>query len=661
MDKEKGALENSVSKTNWQMRAICQEATSEALQCPADTKCSDVGAGYKTLAGNIEKFAKLGCMPTDLCLSRLDEGKRIEGTFVANKARWHKSCYALFNSTKLKRAEKRHVTLDKDPVGGKFTRSNVTVCLKEIIPACFICDKCDGQTLHSVSTLGLDDQVRECATLLNEERLLAKLSKGDLIALEAKYHTKCLSMLYRKAQYAKEGKEQSEQPRHRLDGIALAELVSYIEEFGTSRVELPTFKLADLANMYKSCLQRLGCDTTARVNTSCLKERLVFQIPGLQCYNKGRAMYLAFRDDVGFALHKAHKQDCDEEVMHLAKTAAIVRKDMLTSKYSFSGSFESDFQIKSIPASLLSLVKMILYGPNIEEQECSSAKVQAALTISQILQYNIRARCRDKEVKQERRSKCHETPLPIYIGISVHAKTQSRDLVEALHNLRISISYDRVLAISTDLGNEVCRSYTEESAVCPSNLRLHLFTTAAVDNIDHNPTSTTAQDSFHATGISLFQHHTAENPGTTRAPIDISHAVSSSKSVCQLPEVYTEVAPVIAPTKHPQVSTTTVNIQPDGGFFNRSFKDEVRCLENSSSVICNQERLKEEEVVFRFISLISSFPGSSQVHCYDQACYGYHQALCKPPKSRPSSSDCPQSASLCRSERNSVELERSVW
>ena len=240
---------------------------------------------------------------------------------------------------------------------------------------------------------------------------------------------------------------------------------------------------------------------------------------------------------------------------------------------------------------------MILYGPNIEEQECSSGKVQAALTISQLLQYNVRARCRDKEVKRERRSKCRETPLPIYIGKSVHAETRSRDLVEVLHSLGINISYDRVLAISTDLGNEVCCRYTDESAVRPSNLRLHLFTTAAVDNIDHNPTSTTAHDSFHGTGISLFQHPSAENPGTTRAPIDISHAVSSSKSVCQLPEAYTEIAPVIAPAKHPQVSATTVNIQPDGGVFNRSFKDEVKWLETSSNVICNQERLKEEEVV----------------------------------------------------------------
>ena len=33
-----------------------------------------------------------------------------------------------------------------------------------------------------------------------------------------------------------------------------------------------------------------------------------------------------------------------------------------------------------------------------------------------------------------------------------------------------------------------------------------LFTTAAVDIIDHNPSSTSAHDSFHGTVISLFQH-----------------------------------------------------------------------------------------------------------------------------------------------------------
>ena len=143
-----------------------------------------------------------------------------------------------------------------------------------------------------MSTLGLDDRVRECASLLNDEKLIAKLSGGDVIALEAKYHTQCPFCTERHSMQ-KKGKRVNSLVIC-LDGITLAELVTHIEEFRTIGAELPTFKLADLGNMYKSCLQRLGCDTIARVNTSRLKERLVFQIPGLQSYNKGHDVYLAF-------------------------------------------------------------------------------------------------------------------------------------------------------------------------------------------------------------------------------------------------------------------------------------------------------------------------------------------------------------------------------
>ena len=35
----------------------------------------------------------------------------------------------------------------------------------------------------------------------------------------------------------------------------------------------------------------------------------------------------------------------------------------------------------------------------------------------------------------------------------------------------------------------------------------------AFDNIDDNPSSTTAEDSFHGTSVSLFQHKTCEHDG----------------------------------------------------------------------------------------------------------------------------------------------------
>jgi hypothetical protein len=66
--------------------------------------------------------------------------------------------------------------------------------------------------------------------LLNDEKLLAKLGGGDLFALEARYHAKCLAMLYRNAEYAKrDNMPESEMP-DRQDGIALAQLVHRLLE-----------------------------------------------------------------------------------------------------------------------------------------------------------------------------------------------------------------------------------------------------------------------------------------------------------------------------------------------------------------------------------------------------------------------------------------------
>ena len=113
-------------------------------------------------------------------------------------------------------------------------------------------------------------------------------------------------------------------------------------------------------------------------------------------------------------------------------------------------------------------------------------------------------------------TKDRETPLPTYLGILVHAGTRKKGLVDKLCDLGLSISYNRVIEISSEMGNNVGEQFQADRVVCPSNLKLKLFTTSAVDNIDHNPSSTTATGSLHGTAISLFQHPTKENQGQER-------------------------------------------------------------------------------------------------------------------------------------------------
>ena len=59
-----------------------------------------------------------------------------------------------------------------------------------------------------------------------------------------------------------------------------------------------------------------------------------------------------------------------------------------------------------------------------------------------------------------------------------------------------------MLVLSTQLGNIVCMQFEFDSLVCPTKIRSNVFTTFAVDNIDHNPSSYSAKDSWHGTAIS---------------------------------------------------------------------------------------------------------------------------------------------------------------
>ena len=66
------------------------------------------------------------------------------------------------------------------------------------------------------------------------------------------------------------------------------------------------------------------------------------------------------------------------------------------------------------------------------------------------------------------------------------------------------------------MANGVIDLFEEDGVVCPTNLREGLFTTGNLDNLDHNPSSTSAQTAFHGTAISLTQHITVDITGTER-------------------------------------------------------------------------------------------------------------------------------------------------
>ena len=136
-----------------------------------------------------------------------------------------------------------------------------------------------------------------------------------------------------------------------------------------------------------------------------------------------------------------------------------------------------------------------------------------------------------------------------------------------------------------------------ERVVCPPKLRENIFTTAAVDNIDQNPSLTTAHDSFHGTEISLVQHPTTINRGVEHDIPVIDGTVQSQKSVVQLPRTFCNVPPVVLHVKDPLVPRLPdeVNLADTAATVSR-MEEEYQWLDNVKELVSN-DTLKNDEFI----------------------------------------------------------------
>ena len=127
----------------------------------------------------------------------------------------------------------------------------------------------------------------------------------------------------------------------------------------------------------------------------------------------------------------------------------------------------------------------------------------------------------------------------------IHSQTLKLNIVDKLSHLGICISKNRLLQISTAMGNTAIETYEKEGVIAPMNLRLGLFSTAAVDNIDVNPKSSTSTKSLHGTEASIHQHVSRHNIGIAR---DLPLTLSTDKKLKQIPVEYTEIMPAYLPS-----------------------------------------------------------------------------------------------------------------
>ena len=205
---------------------------------------------------------------------------------------------------------------------------------------------------------------------------------------------------------------------------------------------------------------------------------------------------------------KAAGKDYEQDELILYKASQILRSEIFDEDQAkFKGNFAESCQ--NMTPTTLRFVSMILYGLDIKNHEDSS---QVTRTISQLLLFNPKKKAQDNKEFRFRHDISREPPVPVYIGLSTHAETRNKSLIEKLYTLGISISYDRVRGIEDILGYNVCEQFRQENIVCLRDLRKNMYVVGALDNIDHDPSSTSAEGTFLGTSISIIQCPTLQNP-----------------------------------------------------------------------------------------------------------------------------------------------------
>lgn len=348
-------------------------------------------------------------------------------------------------------------------------------------------------TVSSKDTLA---KIIHQAELTNDHILTQKLFKTlELSAI--KYHKNCYITHFKTKYSAPIEKLQND--HHSCYNVLLQQMKEQIEE--TRHLpEQEFFKLSQLAKMMSDGLSQMGFDSV--VHSTRLKDQLLSEILGLRADKIGREIFLFFDDNVKQLVANAIESDKNDEDTILDKAVDVLRGQLNAEKtVSFSGSLNKTFCAgKTVPKKLVKFFSSLLEG----RESCSKITEKIAEVIVQIVLFNCVKR-RKNDVSYARHNIDREQPFNIYLGLMIHSETGQRKIVDELNDMGLSISYSRVLDIERALAVKVCEKYVQDDCVCPPSLTEGIFTTSAIDNIDHNPTSSSANYSFHGTGISLIQ------------------------------------------------------------------------------------------------------------------------------------------------------------
>ena len=122
---------------------------------------------------------------------------------------------------------------------------------------CIFCGEQNSEKFHRHATRNAEVFLRTRTSEMDDNEMLTKISNGDLVAIEAKYHFSCLTKYRnRYRSYLREKNKTTNEAYEQAKARTFVELLSYIE----CAIEESTylFEVKALRDMYQNQLKDIG-------------------------------------------------------------------------------------------------------------------------------------------------------------------------------------------------------------------------------------------------------------------------------------------------------------------------------------------------------------------------------------------------------------------
>ena len=549
-----------MAERNYELCWYCQvdngePTTSTKLHMRFKNDEEGLKKSYENVVSQFKSLLKYDQLPEGSFIDSFAKDISVEdyGALLCKKnAVWHTLCRSKHDKQKVERAQKKYTKCETreaaNPSSVKTRRSCTNKDVKEscndspsndVNPdeePCLICGEKGERRwggCHKAATLGIHEKVWAAAKILQETILLAKLSAGDMVAIDAVYHLRCLVRLYKKADSVRDGLSNCNDRDKLLQQQVFVELQDYIESFrGTDQV----IPMTEVCKMYHERMKDLGIFIS--VHTTRLRQKLLQSIPDLEAVkNKARHWDLLFNESLAAAVVELKRQEsATDKVTILMKAASILRSAIFKSRENTKSPLKGN--LGETPEEMKVFLSLLLNGSQVRQGQEIKGTVKVIGSLGQLISYNTSSK-RQGNTDILRHSKKSETPFPLYLGIQTYLTT-GKEIMDKHHHNGLMPSYDTIKRFATDIANTLIDKWRSDGVVLPPNAIKNVFICFGLDNIDWNAVNPLAQllSTLHGT---IFVVHFFPDRDEPYLMIEIAETQKGKKTVQELPESYTKI------------------------------------------------------------------------------------------------------------------------